>query len=421
MIDTCKFGDIVCTETKPAAPSKPELEEMAKRRFQAPRLEPHGGWWTIRIRRDVFKSGKLERTQVREKVALLTVKKREALKLAALKLEELNQQPITLGAAMSFTEFADTMYTPVILASFPKSSRDRYQGIIDNHLKPKLGQHMLFELERQSSTILDVFFVGLPKDLCRESLRKIRTCLSSMFNYAIKKNCMVHNPARNATIPQGRPTSKIKPTISVQQFNALVELIPEPYATMVYVAIYTGMRVSEVIALRWKDLVHRGIIIDEKCCRGDWNRPKTESSNATIGVLQKVLDRINALKGGTVTIKGGRGGYQTFKLIKSDSPDDLIFQGVRAGRAMRDNNVLTRFIKPAARKLGIGFVNWRCLRTSHATWLKRAGVPVKDASVQMRHAKPSTTLEIYQQTPDEDQLLALEKLEALTQASNTIQ
>jgi len=36
---------------------------------------------------------------------------------------------------------------------------------------------------------------------------------------------------------------------------------------------------------------------------------------------------------------------------------------------MRDNHILTRHIKPAARKLGLDFVNWRCLRTSYATWL----------------------------------------------------
>ena len=39
---------------------------------------------------------------------------------------------------------------------------------------------------------------------------------------------------------------------------------------------------------------------------------------------------------------------------------------------MRDN-IVTRFIKPAGRKIGLDFVNWRCLRTSHATWLKMAG------------------------------------------------
>ena len=39
-----------------------------------------------------------------------------------------------------------------------------------------------------------------------------------------------------------------KPFIRPEQFTALVELIQEPYATMVYVAVYTGLRVSELIA-----------------------------------------------------------------------------------------------------------------------------------------------------------------------------
>jgi hypothetical protein len=42
---------------------------------------------------------------------------------------------------------------------------------------------------------------------------------------------------------------------------------------------------------------------------------------------------------------------------------------------MIDQNVLKRHVKPAARELGLPFVNWRCLRTSHATWLVQAGAP----------------------------------------------
>ena len=64
---------------------------------------------------------------------------------------------------------------------------------------------------------------------------------------------------------------------------------------------------------------------------------------------------------------------------------------------MRDNNILSRFIKPAARLIGLPFVNWRCLRTSHATWLKMSGADVKDAQAQLRHSRASTTLDIYQQ------------------------
>ena len=44
-----------------------------------------------------------------------------------------------------------------------------------------------------------------------------------------------------------------------------------------------------------------------------------------------------------------------YKVVKSDGPDDLVFQSVKKGAPMRDNNILVRHIKPAARKLNIGW------------------------------------------------------------------
>ncbi len=52
---------------------------------------------------------------------------------------------------------------------------------------------------------------------------------------------------------------------------------------------------------------------------------------------------------------------------------------------MRDNNILVQHIKPIVRKMGLSFMNWRCLRTSYAKWLKIAGTDVKDAQALMRH------------------------------------
>ena len=98
-----------------------------------------------------------------------------------------------------------------------------------------------------------------------------------------------------------------KPYLTHQQFDLLVELIPEPYASMVYVAIYTGLRVSELAGLRWNDIGASSITIDERFCRGDWGAPKSEVSNATIGVNKCVVDRIHRLKGLTVE---GRAGMQ---------------------------------------------------------------------------------------------------------------
>ena len=75
---------------------------------------------------------------------------------------------------------------------------------------------------------------------------------------------------------------------------------------------------------------------------------------------------------------------------------------------MVTSNILARFIKPTARVLGLPWVNWRSLRTSHATWLKMAGADVKDAQAQMRHSRSSTTLDIYQQFVPESQQRAVE-------------
>jgi len=56
----------------------------------------------------------------------------------------------------------------------------------------------------------------------------------------------------------------------------------------------------------------------------------------------------------------------------------------------------------------------RCLRTSHATWLKMAGADVKDAQAQMRHSRASTTLDIYQQFTPESQRRPVDRLTSLT-------
>ena len=91
---------------------------------------------------------------------------------------------------------------------------------------------------------------------------------------------------------------------------------------------------------------------------------------------------IYSLKRLTVQVKAGR-AVRNYRVVKSDGPNDLVFQSVKDGKPIRDNNILTRFIKPAARKLGVSWVNWQSLRTSHAVWLKLAGADVKDAQAQM--------------------------------------
>jgi integrase len=325
----------------------------------------------------------------------------------------MNQGLESFGSATNFGKLVRESYLPISKPLLASSTYERYEGVLDNYLLPVFGGKMLREM---TSLVLQQYFSGLASmDLSHESRDKIRDVLSAVLGFAKEHGLLHFNPAQGLRLPvpkTGRRRSK--PYLTPQQFETLVTKIPEPYASMVFVAIYTGLRVSELAGLRWNDLGESTITIDERYCRGDWGAPKSESSNATIPVNRAVIERIYHMKLLTVEVRAGN-AIRKYRVVKSDGPEDLVFQSVRDGKPIRDNNILTRFIKPAARELGLAWVNWRSLRTSHAVWLKLAGADVKDAQGQMRHSRASTTLDIYQQFVPESQRRVVERLTNLVQ------
>ena len=56
-----------------------------------------------------------------------------------------------------------------------------------------------------------------------------------------------------------------------------------------------------------------------------------------------------------VVVKAGRGNRK-YRVVKSCGPEDLVFQSLAKGVPMRDNNILVRHIKPAAKKIGLPVV-----------------------------------------------------------------
>lgn len=178
---------------------------------------------------------------------------------------------------------------------------------------------------------------------------------------------------------------------------------------MVYVAAYTGLRVSELAALKWENVHDESIAVRQRYSRGDWSCTKTTASAATIAVARHVIDRIHRLKTLTVEVRAGR-ALRQHQVVKGAEPGDLVFQSLQRGREMNVDNVRKRFIRPAAERLKLGAVHWRCLRTSCATWQLQAGADPKSVQGQMRHSRISTTLDIYAQFVPEGQRRAVEKL-----------
>jgi integrase len=90
-----------------------------------------------------------------------------------------------------------------------------------------------------------------------------------------------------------------------------------------------GLRVSELIGLKWEDVHSDSLTIDERFSGGEWGCPKTAASSATVGVDERLIQRIKRLKDMEVTINwDARGARKTFKLVCSDAPGDLVFQSL---------------------------------------------------------------------------------------------
>jgi len=389
-----------------------EMERMARRRFQDPTVQKRGEWWTIRVWVDVFEGGRHRRSYKRIRLAqVANTSERDARRLAAEYVRPMNQGLDTIGSATNFQHYVEKTYIPVVMPLLATATQGRYQGVIDNYLLPRFGRLSLRDLTPES--IQRFLSEMATSPLAPESRDKIRDVLASILKSAGTYRLLVNNPIKDLRMPvdqRGRHHSK--PHLTPEQFDRLISKIAEPYATMVYVAIFTGLRVSELAALRWEDIHTDSITIDERYCRGDWAAPKSDASNATIAVNRSVIERIHRLKLLTVSVRAGL-ATRKYKLVKSDRAEDLVFQSVKEGKPLRDNNILCRFIKPVARELEMPWVNWRCLRTSHATWLKLAAADVKDAQAQMRHSRASTTLDIYQQFVPESQQRVVERLSTL--------
>lgn len=325
---------------------------------------------------------------------------RDAEKMRDEFLRPLNQGLVNIGSATKFADYVQSVYEPVVLPTMAKSTRDRAMSVYENHLEPAFGSMCLRDI---TPLTVQRYVSGMSTwALSQESKDKIRDVLSSILGSAVHYRLLLTNPVVGVRLPAPKSGKRSKPYITQESFSRLLNLMLEPYATMVYVAVYTGLRASELIGLRWRNIHQDSITIDQRYCRGDWGAPKSDASNATIPVNRAVIDRLEHLKGMVVEVKAGR-GLRKYPAVKASGPDDLVFQSVAKGAPMRDNNILVRHIKPAAVKMGMPWINWQVLRRSFAMSLKKHGADVKDAQALMRHSTASTTMNVYMQFDSESQ------------------
>ena len=148
--------------------------------------------------------------------------------------------------------------------------------------------------------------------------------------------------------------------------RALLAELPEPARTAVYVALATGLRVSELLALQWQDIdfslntltPSRGIVDNHI------GGLKTVASAAAVPCSQEVADVLASWKA----------------LTLYSAPTDWVFPSPRMGgkQPYWQDSLMRKVIWPAAKRAGITKrIGWHTFRRSLASLLIDVGAPVK--------------------------------------------
>ena len=204
--------------------------------------------------------------------------------------------------------------------------------------------------------------------------------LSSVLSAAVKYGYLQSNPVPSADLPP-RSIRRLPQLPSAEQLQRLISRLDEPYRTMLWLACVTGLRPSELMALRWSavDFERKCLWVLEAVNHGDFHTPKYHRKNRPIRLAEADLERLARFRQRAPEAQG----------------NDWLFPNKRGTGPMEYSSVLLRQIQPKARELGLPPVTWRLLRQWHATVLHDANVPVKAAQERLGHSRADITLEHY--------------------------
>lgn len=213
---------------------------------------------------------------------------------------------------------------------------------------------------------------------------KLRNLMHAIFNHAMRWEFASVNPI--TLVRQSAKRTRAPEVLTAEEIGALLSELKDPWRTAVYLAVTTGLRVSELLALKWEDVeftageirLLRGIV------RQHIGEMKTEASRKPVPLdaeLAKVLAQWR-----------GQCPYNQDLDYIFGSPDKHGKQPYWPNAAMEDH------IRPAAKRAGIQKrLGWHTLRHTFGTLLKSQGTDVAVTQALLRHANVSITMDRYVQ------------------------
>lgn len=315
------------------------------------------------------------------------------------RLQDLNHNARKPQALMSFCDFVLTQWEPAIYPTLKFATSRNYKHLVRHHLLPTFGDEPLFGIKRQAIQIF-VMQKMLRDNYSWKTILHLRNLLGTIFATAESWDYVSANPARGVKLPP-RPLRQMGKFLTVDEVNRLVSALEEPARGIVVMAVLTGMRIGELLALRWSnvDSERRVIRVRETVYEGHVSTPKTRSGIRDVPIgprLEKLLRGRSALR--------------------RTSDDSLVFPS-RKGTYLLPGNLHKRCLLRACVKAGLPAISWHAFRRTHATFLSDLGEPLKTAQAQLGHANLSTTADIYAQVVPASQRAAVERLEQLVEGA----
>ena len=270
----------------------------------------------------------------------------------------------------------------------PRTQRD-YRGIVRRYLIPALGAIPLRTLKPEH---VDALYAGmLERGLSARTVLHTHRILKEVLGHAVKRRLLSINICDAVDPP--RPERKEMAALDTEGVGRLLEAADGfRYRDVFFVALYTGLRRSEILALRWTEVdIERkalGIIAGLHCLEGQGLvllATKTKTSRRQIAISEEIVDIFRKLKGSQMLSRMELGSVWQEKGFVFTRPD---------GSPLNPARVTNEFAKVAK---AAGFPGFRLhdLRHTHATLMLKAGVNPKVVSERLGHSSVNITLDTY--------------------------
>jgi integrase len=223
------------------------------------------------------------------------------------------------------------------------------------------------------------------------TVQKIHTVLHKALHQALKWNMILRNAADAVKAP--RPAPEEMHPLSPDEARKLIEAVRGDTLEARYVlAVHTGMRQGELLALKWEDVdLNEGVIRIRRTLVRSGGRialgePKTRGSRRTVYLTSAAVEALKThLEQQLEDIEGLGDLYRD---------DGLVFTS-KVGTLINPSNLRRRSFSPLLQRAGLPKIRFHDLRHTCATLLLSRNVHPKYVQELLGNATVEITLDTY--------------------------